>query len=1487
MGRLEGNKFYALLSINPETPCDNDPEQEVGRGNASEDPKGLTPHYPPPPPSPKKRKRVQNDDKSDDDILEEAIETSERERGLIRLQSQDERCAARLAQLAGEGWIPLAEQRNQSLQRQETPEQQEEVHKNGEQAAAVAASVLPQEVRAIEEVVGKKFTFDASSYELGINPQGVPSCSRQAPYCSQDLRGHHALIAVPVAQLKDAIEQYLAHKAESPSNTSACFLVPIWRELPHGALAKMEIVKEYRKGYHLFGKHSGDKGFTRFKGISTGVRVYYDAPEQVAIEPDKQMLMQYKSRVHGVKCSVLLDTGAEGYAFISAQFCNRNKVHISKQSREELVLGDGHKAHTHGTATVSVHIQGYHARKLTCTVMDMPESFDLILGQDWLLQHKAVLHVAEGLCVLHHKGSKVSLSNKEVVAKYKDHAKWTQQSGEEDEGIVEVHPQPSKVATISVMAAKRAVRKGASTYMVLVKPGDQASLQEQEDTDSHALKQLKAQYADVFKEQLPGPPPDRPGVPQFEAIRLVDENIKFRPMPRYSPKEKECIRQEIGNLLAQGLIQPSNSPFGSPILFVVDHKKPTGLRLVTDYRAVNAKTIKDRYPLPRIDDLLDSLSGAKYFSALDLTSGYHQLRLMPSDMPKTAIVVPEGVYEWKVLSMGLSNAPAVFAKTMAHIFKPFINKFVLIYLDDILVYSKTEEEHYEHLRQVFETLRQYKLYCKPHKCQFMKEEVAYLGHVVTRDGVKPDPKKIAAVDGWVVPKTVKQLRSFLGFANYFRKFIQGYSRMVSPLTDLTKNVCKKFQNITHKWTPKCQESFEAVKYALTHAPVLTMPDFTKPFEVVTDACGDQHSGGLGAVLMQEGRPIAYESRKLVDAELRYTTTEQELLGVVHALKVWRCYLEGVKFTVVTDHCPNTFFQTLPELNRRQARWAETLQLFDFEWEYRPGRINVADPLSRIPGESPVTTQSQAIAALCRRVAAASPAITGSAPVVASTPLIDLVRVGYKNDKSLEDEKFVARHKLNKSVDDLWWKGTRLVIPDNSDLKEQLFTGAHAHVYAGHFGAQKTEELLERHFWWPGLRPYVKEAVKKCDTCQRNKPLSMKPAGKLMPLPIPGHQWQTVTLDFITDLPMSTNSNDAVCVWVDKLSKMVHISPITGEIEAEHLAEIFLKDIFRLHGLPKEFIHDRGAVFMSRFFTKVCEALHIKQLPSSAYHPQTDGQTERVNRVLEDTLRHYVSADHSNWEGLLPMVEFAINNSKHASSQCTPFYLNYGRHPLTPLSAQLPSKGQIEVNAPAAAKFVAKMQDALTEAKKHLEAAQQRMKHYADKKRSVDPKFDVGSEVLLSTKNIKLKHPGSTKLLPKWIGPFKVIKKISSVAFKLELPDTLTKLHPVFHSSLLKPYVRNGNYQPPPPLLMDDGSVEYEVEALLDYRERKVQGTSKKIPEYLVKWMGYSHEHNTWEPLDNLTHCGDLVQAYQAVRVANPEERVPGERRRAKRQRMSR
>ena len=408
---------------------------------------------------------------------------------------------------------------------------------------------------------------------------------------------------------------------------------------------------------------------------------------------------------------------------------------------------------------------------------------------------------------------------------------------------------------------------------------------------------------------------------------------------RLSPRELQEAKTQVADLIEKGHVTPSVSQFAAPILFV--HKKDGGLRMRVDCRALNKLTVENKYPLPRIDDLLDQLKGATVFSALDLACGYHQIRISSEDVPKTAFNTPFGHCEFKVLSFGLTNAPATFQAAMNSIFKPHLGKFVLVYLDDILVFSKSPGEHAEHLEIVLRLLREHTLSAKRSKCQFNTAELGFLGHVVGAEGIKVNPKKTAVVRDWPQPQDIHQLRSFLGLTNYFRRFVQAYANLVGPLTNLLR------KSVSFTWSLACQTAFDGVKHALTTAPVLVMPDYSKPFELIADACGF----GTGAALLQEGRPIAFLCKQFNAAERNYGVGEQELLAVVHAMRAWRCYLEGVSadmFSVVTDHNSLIYLQAQTTLSRRQTRWSEYLQMYTFKWQYRPGKNNVAELLSRKP-----------------------------------------------------------------------------------------------------------------------------------------------------------------------------------------------------------------------------------------------------------------------------------------------------------------------------------------------------------------------------------------------------------------------------------------------------------------------------------------------------------------------------------------------------------
>jgi hypothetical protein len=912
-------------------------------------------------------------------------------------------------------------------------------------------------------------------------------------------------------------------------------------------------------------------------------------------------------------------------------------------------------------------------------------------------------------------------------------------------------------------------------------------------------------YLDVFsKSQAELLPLERP----YDCeILLKDESgvPPFKPLYNLSGPELNTLKEYIDEMLAKGFIRPSKSPCGAPIFFV--KKKDGSLRPCVDYRELNEMTVKNRYPLPLISELLDRLGDAKVFTKIDLRGAYNLVRMKPSHEWKTAFRSRFGHFEYLVMPFGLTNAPAIFQAMMNDIFRQELDQFVVIYLDDILIYSQDITSHINHINTVLSKLRKFNLYAKLEKCEFHKPSIEFLGYIVSAQGLSMSPEKIQSILDWKAPTTVTAVQSYLGFCNFYRKFINNYSALAKPLTDLTK------KSIPFKWTSATDEAFNNLKVAITAAPVLKHVDPSLPFILETDAS----DFALGSVLSQPDshqqnaalHPVAFFSRKLNEAECNYTVHDKELLAIVASLRFWRHYLAGAKdILVYSDHKNLTFFRTRRILKQRHARWAELLSEFDFKLCYQPGSHNlIADALSR-------------------RHDLASKEGDGS------------------NQHSKFESTLLPTSVWNMAIQEV----KSLYQNEISDEAEKLkiLQSRHDSLSAGHPGQHKTYDLVTRDFWWPGIRNYIKNYVKSCDVCQRNKASRHKPYGLLEPLPIPSLPWSSIGMDFIVKLPKS-QGYDSILVFVCKRTKQAHFIPCNETIDAVGTAKLFLAHIYKIHGLPLTIISDRGPQFRSAFWKSLMTSLGIKLNMSSAYHPQTDGQTERVNQTLEQYLRCFVNYHQDNWTDLLPLAEFAYNNVPAAASQVSPFYANYGFNLRSDLLANEPIS-----NNPTALTHLDKIKEANRFLETALKSAQENQKKYADKHRK-QHNFAIGQKVWLLRRNLKTKRP-CDKLDNLKLGPFLIIEQINPVAFKIDLPETM-HIHPVFHVSMLEAYHTNDiphrTVSPSQPIEID-GEDEYEVEHILDAR---YFGNSLK---FLVKWKGYANHDNTWEPESNLTNCLDKL-----------------------------
>jgi hypothetical protein len=1156
--------------------------------------------------------------------------------------------------------------------------------------------------------------------------------------------------------------------------------------------------------------------------------------------------------INGHDARILLDSGSSGN-FISDKFIDKYKLSstIDQRTNHQIVkLADGTRCDSTGILqSASINIGDYND-DINLSTLSLND-YDVILGMPWLeKQNPKIDWVNRRVEIGTSHASSIQL-NEQVNNKHNNYY-ITCESRERAQSYLLSHSQ-----------VKREARNIENMYVAFVRTTeDEFTLSVnsvQSETRSGGLHpscdSLLKRFSDVFPDTLPaGLPPKRAIDHRIEI--MPGSTPPSRPTYRLSTGELDELKKQLSELIAHGFVRPSKSPYGAPVLFV--KKKDGSMRMCVDYRALNKVTIKNKYPLPRVDELFDRLKGAKYFSKIDLVSGYHQVRIHSDDVEKTAFRTRYGHYEFLVLPFGLTNAPATFMNLMQIIFQNHLDDFVIVFIDDILIFSKTESEHIKHIEKVLTLLRENRLYAKKSKCEFMKQKVSFLGHEISSDGISMESSKVKAIQEWPAPKDVSDVRSFLGLAGYYRKFVKGFSEIAGPMSDLLR------KDISFSWGSEAQKSFERLKTAITTAPVLIIVDPSLPFRIESDSSGY----AIGAVLLQDQgkgyQPIAFMSKKLLPAEKNYSVHEQEMLAIVCAMKEWRHYLHGSSHTIsiVTDHNTLKYFESQPHITSRQARWAMFLADFKYEIIYRPGRENiVADALSRRKDHR----QSSSDNDNDRKTNDAN-TIMGISSSDDDNTLMKMIRDGYKKDRICRKILGGSYRKTFTVENDIIYFHDLIYVPNVPSIFTVLMREVHDVKIGGHVGMNKTLEILKRKFYWPKMQYHVQRYIASCQKCQENKNSNTSPIGLLSPLPIPNKKWEVVSIDFITFLPMTKNKYDAIMVVVDKLTKMVHYIPCTSDINAVQVARLFFNHIVRHHGIPSTIISDRDSKFTSLFWKELWSCLGTTLNMSSSFHPETDGQTERSNRTLEDMLRSYVSIHQDDWDEYLTSLEIACNNSMNASSNQTAFYLNSGQHPNLALSSAIKSKNNVYV--PSVNEMIDNMNNAIRDAKICLHQAQQRQKHYADQHRR-EIQFVVGDKVMLSTNNLSSLNK-SPKLLPRYIGPYTIKRVISSVAYELDLPSNM-KIHPTFHVSKLKPYHDNNDSMfpnrdqiiRPPPDVVDDHE-EYEVEKILNKRERKY-GRGKRI-EYLVLWKGYPIYEASWLPISSLMNAKDVIDEYEHTRV---------------------
>ena len=749
-------------------------------------------------------------------------------------------------------------------------------------------------------------------------------------------------------------------------------------------------------------------------------------------------LLLLEARVQGHLCRALIDSGASRQ-FISKAFAAKLKgPRVMKANPDTVRLANGHTINSEHVQRLAFSLSDYSDRD-TFHEVDL-EGFDLILGRPWLSRVNPAINWKTGTLRIKQKKNTIILSKMDDEATRRISSFLIN-------SITEIRRLRNTQAPMFLVALDRFKSSPESR-----KTGDEKF--------QLNLQKLIKEFPDVLPEGEVKPPfpPDR--AIEHEIPTEPGKAPPHKPVYRLSEKELAELKTQLEDLINRGFITPSTSPYAAPVLFVP--KKDGTSRMVIDYRLLNAMTIKNRYPLPRIDELMDRLQGAKVFSKIDLASGYHQIKVAECDQHKTAFRTRFGHYEFKVLPFGLTSAPATFMRLMNDTLMPYLDKFVIVYLDDICIYSKTPEEHLDHLRKVLTLLQQEKLIGKLAKCEFGISSMEFLGHVVSDQGIATDPGKVKSVQDWPTPQNATDVMRFLGLANFYRRFVKDFSKIAAPLTSLTGNV-------PFLWSPAAETAFQSLKTALTTAPILGLPDCSKPFILECDAS----KFAIGQVLCQgEGRDrrvVAFESRKMIPAEVNYPVHDQELLSVVHGLKKWRHYLHGGRVRVITDNWATKFLLTKPDLNKRQAGWLDFIQEFNLEIIYRPGKENtVADALSRRPDY----------------------VINVIQPVTPSKGLLPAIQAAARDDELYQRllRQVESQNRTDFKVrDGLLYKEEkpsppRLYIP-NGSLRTDLLKEAHDSAISGHLGRDKTFERLSRTFYWPRMRAFVDEYVRTCPSCQ--------------------------------------------------------------------------------------------------------------------------------------------------------------------------------------------------------------------------------------------------------------------------------------------------------------------------------------------------------------------------------------------------------------------
>uniref|UniRef100_A0A8R1DX66 RNA-directed DNA polymerase n=1 Tax=Caenorhabditis japonica TaxID=281687 RepID=A0A8R1DX66_CAEJA len=814
------------------------------------------------------------------------------------------------------------------------------------------------------------------------------------------------------------------------------------------------------------------------------------------------------------------------------------------------------------------------------------------------------------------------------------------------------------------------------------------------------------------------------------------------PKPRKSRipyGKREEVRIQVEKLKEQNIIEESQSTFVSPIVLV--KKKDSTFRFIVDYRMLNSVTKKENYIIPSVTEILDLASGSFIFSSFDFISGFFQIGLRKEDRPLTAFETEDATWQFRVMPMGICGAPNTFQKVARYLQK-ITNARLFAYMDDLLLVSSSEEGHLKDIEELLSKVIDVGLKLKLSKCCFARKELEFLGYIIGREGLKPNPRKVEAIQSFPVPKTPTAIRSFLGMIGYFRRFIRNFSGIASPLHQLTEKD-KEFI-----WTDKHQAAFETLKASLLSPPILIGPNLSKPFIIETD----ESLMAVAGVLLQRNdadqlQAIAFASRKLNKAERNYPPIEAEALAIVFSLQHFRQYILGTHVQVVTDHKPLTSLLRRKDLNGRLQKYQLSIQEYDLEIIYRAGKANViADALSRYfkdevkePKTTVYSTQLQ--------INKSPISLTEIKSAQQNTEWIRQAVVAIQDQHSTR--KGLAWRRRFQLVDGTLRTRAKnpsrtmpFVIPRNHPVKTKIIQRFHGSpMHSSHLGAAKTTSLISQMFHWPNIKEDVTNALKSCVECQRRKTnpheTTKEPFEMTDKFERPGQHWN---IDHIGPLPITENGNRYILVFRDPFSRYLVAEAVKSQ-DAETTTEIFINRVITVHGVPRSITTDRGTAFTSNVFRESMEKFGINHKLTAPYHHQSNGIVERANRTIEECLSAYVNSTQSDWDQYLPMTVFAINNAPSTTTGFAPAEIVFGRKPDLPENNILKSHHHFGENY--SSNLQNRLQLLWRQVHENNEIIQPQYSRV--KERMVQP----GDSIL-----VKRQPPGN-KLAPKLHGPFKV------------------------------------------------------------------------------------------------------------------------------------